>query len=172
MCSCCCPDFEGLPLSLLEAMGEGVVPVVSDLESGVREVVTETTGVRVPVGDVAAAAAAIAGLARDPARWERLSGEGRRLAREEYSAARMAERYVNLVATFPEASPIWPERVIVPPPQLVRAKWRFAGLPRLLRRWLNKYLGLSSPCPRRRWGVSTTRTCPAQGDIRVAPPGI
>ena len=39
-------DYEGLPLSLLEAMGEGVVPVVSDLESGMREVVTVGTGIR------------------------------------------------------------------------------------------------------------------------------
>src|SRR5262249_31910247 len=32
---------EGLPLSLLEAMGAGLVPVVSDLESGIREVVCD-----------------------------------------------------------------------------------------------------------------------------------
>src|SRR6185312_9465811 len=35
-------DYEGLPLSLLEAMGQGLVPVVSDLESGIREVVDKT----------------------------------------------------------------------------------------------------------------------------------
>ena len=35
-------DYEGLPLSLLEAMSEGLAPVVSDLESGMREMVTNT----------------------------------------------------------------------------------------------------------------------------------
>ncbi|HEY2082828.1 MAG TPA: glycosyltransferase family 4 protein, partial [Verrucomicrobiae bacterium] len=42
-------DYEGLPLSLLEAMGQGLVPVVSDLESGIREVVDRTVGLLVPV---------------------------------------------------------------------------------------------------------------------------
>ena len=50
-------DFEGLPLSLLEAMGAGVVPVVSDLPSGLAEVVDESRGRRAPVGDVAGTSA-------------------------------------------------------------------------------------------------------------------
>lgn len=33
-------DFEGLPLSLLEAMARGCVPVVAEMDCGVREVVT------------------------------------------------------------------------------------------------------------------------------------
>jgi len=34
-------DFEGLPLSLLEAMTEGCIPVVSDIESGVHEILKD-----------------------------------------------------------------------------------------------------------------------------------
>src|SRR5258708_7408499 len=41
-------DYEGLPLSLLEAMGHGVVPVVSDLESGIRDVVDNRSAILVP----------------------------------------------------------------------------------------------------------------------------
>ncbi|MGD0745823.1 MAG: glycosyltransferase family 4 protein, partial [Verrucomicrobiota bacterium] len=52
-------DHEGLPLSLLEAMGHGLVPVVSDLESGVREVVDATNGMLVPVDEVEGYARAI-----------------------------------------------------------------------------------------------------------------
>ena len=131
-------DFEGLPLSLLEAMGEGVVPVVSDLESGIRDVVTDATGVRVPVGDVDAAAAAIVALAREPARMATLAANAARVAREEYSAARMAQRYLDLLAEFPAATPVWPERVTVPRPQLLRHGWLFEGLPRIGRRWLRR----------------------------------
>jgi len=134
-------DFEGLPLSLLEAMGEGVVPVVSDLESGIRNVVTDATGIRVPVGDVAAAATAIAGLAREPARLAALAANAARLAREEYSAARMAQRYLDLLAEFPAATPVWPKQVAVPRPQLVRHGWLFEGWPRHGRRWLKRLAG-------------------------------
>jgi glycosyltransferase involved in cell wall biosynthesis len=131
-------DFEGLPLSLLEAMGEGVVPVASDLESGIRNIITDNTGVRVAVGDVAAAAAAIAALARDPARLEALSRNAARLVREEYNATQMAEKFLALVETFPSAFPDWPEEVVVPQPQLVRHGWLYEGLPRLGRRWLKQ----------------------------------
>jgi glycosyltransferase involved in cell wall biosynthesis len=131
-------DFEGLPLSLLEAMGEGVVPVVSDLESGIRNVVTDATGIRVPVGDVAAAATAIVALAREPARLAALATNAARLAREEYGAARMAQRYLDLLAEFPVAAPVWPEQVAVPRPQLLRHGWLFQGWPRLVRRRLKR----------------------------------
>ena len=56
---------EGLPLSLLEAMAAGLVPVVSDLESGIREVVRDGTGIRVTPGNVQGFADAIARLHRD-----------------------------------------------------------------------------------------------------------
>ena len=49
--------FEGLPLTLLEAMARGAVPVVTDLDSGISEVVHDRVNGRVfPVGqpDVAA----------------------------------------------------------------------------------------------------------------------
>lgn len=34
-------DYEGLPTSLLEGMGQGVVPIVTDMQSGIRELVTD-----------------------------------------------------------------------------------------------------------------------------------
>ena len=54
---------EGLPVSLLEAGAAGVVPIVSDLPSGIPDVVTpDKTGYRVPMNDVDGFAAAIAAL--------------------------------------------------------------------------------------------------------------
>lgn len=132
-------DFEGLPLSLLEAMGAGVVPVVSDLKSGIRDVVSETTGVRVPVGDVGAAAAAITALAREPVRLATLSANASRLAREEYSAVKMAGRYLDLIDEFPRVEPTWPESVADPRPLLVRHRWLYGGLLRKARRVLKHW---------------------------------
>jgi glycosyltransferase involved in cell wall biosynthesis len=59
--------FEGLPISLLEAMGQGCVPVVSDLRSGIREVVVEgRNGFRVPPGDLQGFAKRLAELHANP----------------------------------------------------------------------------------------------------------
>ncbi len=129
-------DYEGLPLSLLEAMGEGVVPVVSDLESGLRQVVTDETGIRVPVGDVAGAARAIGLLARDPLRLATLSAASSRLAQEEYGAARMGQRYLELIGSLSKGPVHWPENVEVPVPLLVGQRWMYQGWPRRVRRWL------------------------------------
>lgn len=109
-------DYEGLPLSLLEAMGEGVVPVVSDLESGMRQVVTPETGVRVPIGDVNAAAEAISSLGRDTARCASLANAAAEHVRQHYSAGLMAERYLKLISELEKGKAVWPSEVSVPVP--------------------------------------------------------
>lgn len=46
-------EFEGLPVSLLEAMGRGCIPVVTDVRSGIPELVQNgVNGFRVSVGDI------------------------------------------------------------------------------------------------------------------------
>jgi glycosyltransferase involved in cell wall biosynthesis len=45
--------FEGLPVSLLEAMSRGLVPVVSDIRSGIPELIRNgENGLIAPVGDI------------------------------------------------------------------------------------------------------------------------
>ncbi|HWY78142.1 MAG TPA: glycosyltransferase family 4 protein [Verrucomicrobiae bacterium] len=129
-------DFEGLPLSLLEAMGEGVVPVVSDLESGMREVVTAEIGIRVPVGDVAAAADAVMTLATFPGRLSAMSAAATRLARERYSAVGMADRYVGLIRELSRGAAVWPADVEVPAPLHEKRRWLYRGFFRRARRIL------------------------------------
>lgn len=134
-------DYEGLPLSLLEAMCQGVVPVVSDLKSGIREVVTEAGGIRVPVGDVSAAAAAIIALAGDR---QRLNGMARAASvhvRQNFSAARMADKYLQLVDALAVKPVDWPGEVCVPTPIGVRPEWLFSGPPRVLRRIIKRAVG-------------------------------
>jgi glycosyltransferase involved in cell wall biosynthesis len=103
-------DFEGLPLSLLEAMGQGVVPVVSDLPSGIREAVTDDTGVRVPIGDSHAAVEAIASLARDRQRLKAMSDAASISVRRNFGADRMAGKYLDLVDRLAPRPVVWPRR--------------------------------------------------------------
>jgi hypothetical protein len=127
-------DYEGLPLSLLEAMGEGVVPVISDLKSGTGDVVTERNGLKVKVGDVAAAADAIISLAGSPARLAEISASASELARGEYSSARMAERYLSLIGSLAKTEALWPADVEVYPPLMLPHPWLYRGLARRARR--------------------------------------
>jgi glycosyltransferase involved in cell wall biosynthesis len=131
-------DFEGLPLSLLEAMGCGVVPVVSDLPSGLAEVVNDSRGIRVSVGDVTAAAQAITELSQDRAKLDRCSESCADFVRAHYSAEAMASRYIRLVPEDEGSEIVWP-RANVPVPLGVKHKWMFAGLPRLIRRWVKRF---------------------------------
>jgi glycosyltransferase involved in cell wall biosynthesis len=134
-------DFEGLPLSLLEAMGNGVVPVVSDLPGGMQQVVSPDCGVRVPVGDVEAAATAITALATDRERLERLSATAVPKVRQGYSAEGMAARYLRVIeeGCAGKPAPSWPQTVKVPSP-LVLNPWLYQGWPRKVRRGLKAIL--------------------------------
>ena len=92
---------EGLPVALVEAMGCGVVPVVSNIESGVPDVVTaEITGLLPEVGDVAGFAAAIARLDADRPLLERLSAAGRRTVEERFDVRDRVSDYQALYAKY------------------------------------------------------------------------
>lgn len=129
-------DFEGLPLSLLEAMGAGVVPVVSDLPGVMAEVVESTRGVCVPVGDVERAAQAILELSRDRTRLHNCATRAARFAREHFSADIMAEKYLRVINEL--AAPVrdWPATVAIPTPLGVSPAWLYSGAARTVRRWL------------------------------------
>jgi glycosyltransferase involved in cell wall biosynthesis len=78
--------WEGLPLTILEAMSVGC-PVIATDVNGCREAVTDgVSGLLVAPGDPAALAAAIDRLLADPALRVRLSVEARRTIEERFSA--------------------------------------------------------------------------------------
>ena len=83
--------FEGLPLSVLEAMAAGR-PVVSSAIGGTDEaVVQEETGLLVPPGDAGALARALLRVLSDASLATKWGDAGRSRVREHFSAATMVE---------------------------------------------------------------------------------
>jgi len=94
---------EGLPVAVLEAMGAGVVPVVSNIDSGVPDVVTNgETGCLPAVGNVDAFAGAVARLARDRSMLERLSTFARESVRNRFDVRERTAAYQALYERYAE----------------------------------------------------------------------
>ena len=130
-------DYEGLPLSLLEAMGHGLVPVVSDLPSGVGAVVDETNGRLVKPDDIAGYAREIAWLHGHRAEMAAMSLAGRRKVRALYSTGAMADRWLAIFEKTAGRMPDWPvEWKILPP--VGGNPFTFSALGRWIRRWKSK----------------------------------
>jgi len=89
--------FEGGPLTLLESMARGLVPVCGDIPCLIQEVVNERNGFRVPHTDPAAYVESLARLDQDRPLLESMSEEARRTIRQDFSVIAMAERYVDFI---------------------------------------------------------------------------
>ena len=95
--------YEGLPVALLEAAVRGVVPVVSDLPSGIPEVVHNgKTGFRTPVGDIDAMAEAIASIDANRDALERMSSAITALSRSRFDISERAVEYQQLFSRWSE----------------------------------------------------------------------
>lgn len=79
-------DYEGLPVALMEAMAQGVVPVVRSIASGIPELVEDGRSGLLVTDDPADAARAIRRLAGDPGLWQRCQQEARQRIVSAYSA--------------------------------------------------------------------------------------
>jgi len=92
-------DFEGMPISLLEAMAHGCVPVVSDLASGIPDLVIDgVTGFRVPVGDVERFASYIERLYNDRSLMERMATAAHEhLSNNGFRDIDMGEKYREII---------------------------------------------------------------------------
>lgn len=93
-------EFEGLPLSLLEAMAHQVVPVVTHIQSGVSEILKHRENAMLsPVYDMEEMAKNIETLYRDPELTKRLSEEAyKTLPQYKLTAAQMGEQYEAVIA--------------------------------------------------------------------------
>ena len=90
-------DYEGLPISVLEAMAAGVVPVCLATQSGVRELVDDGETGLVVHDRGRGLVAAIERLRGDPGEWRRLSSGARRRVVQSYSDDSMAAKWTDLL---------------------------------------------------------------------------
>lgn len=94
----CCSDYEGVSLSILEAMMQGR-PIVATAVGGNPEVLRNDAGVLVEPRQPALMAQALVRLAHDPDLRARLGARSRAVATERYGIGRMISDYRRLYAT-------------------------------------------------------------------------
>lgn len=93
-------DNEGTPVALIEAAAAGTPAVATDV-GGVREIVTDETGIVVPRGDASELARALVRIAGDADLRERLGVAARRHVAAMYSAERLLR---DVTALYDELS--------------------------------------------------------------------
>ena len=109
-------EFEGMSISMLESMGQGCVPIVTDV-SGAKEKITHgQTGFIVAVGDVAAMAQIIADLDANRSRVEQISNACIASVRDHHRFDAYDQAFVKIMRECMSGPPAkWPEsRAIVP----------------------------------------------------------
>lgn len=95
--------FEGFPVALVEAMAAGLPAIVSDIPSGVPEIVDPgVSGERPRVGDARAFAGAIARLDRDRGRLEAMSAAARQAVAIRFDIRDRVADYQTLYARWQE----------------------------------------------------------------------
>lgn len=90
---------EAFPLAVVEAMSCGLPVVVSDV-GGLGEIVTPGVGVRVPAGDPASLAAAVAGLIENSTARAELGAAARARVLEHFTLAAQADRYLAVMQSL------------------------------------------------------------------------
>lgn len=90
-------SFEGLSVGMLEAMAQGVVPVVSDIRSGVPDIIKPgENGLIAPVGDFVRFADHLEYLWKNPEQCRRIGQAAQQTVRLGYDVDTMVDRYVEL----------------------------------------------------------------------------
>jgi glycosyltransferase involved in cell wall biosynthesis len=109
-------EYEGMSISMLESMGQGCVPIVTDV-SGAREKIThDRTGFVVAIGDVAAMAQIIADLDGDRARVQQIANACISSLRDHGGFDAYDQQFVGIMRECMSGPPArWPSsKAIVP----------------------------------------------------------
>ena len=166
---------EGFSVALLEAMGAGLVPVVSDIASGVPDVVESgVTGFRPPVAAADGFAAAIATLDRDRDRLEIMSRAARNIIVERYDIRQRVGDYQALYARWQDLLRHRPQAVTLPYGSRLDQPW----LPnaavyavRTTQRWLRGWDEPVKKSIKFRWSSVRTDGFRSIGSTSVLPSG-
>ena len=89
-------DYEGLPVSMLEAMAAGVVPICLDVRSGIREALEHGVNGLIVKDRADDFFSAVKSLS-DSAKWQKLSLAARETVRQRYSVEECARQWVSLL---------------------------------------------------------------------------
>ena len=127
-------DYEGFGLSVAEAMGCGLVPVVSDLPAGIPEMVDHTTGIVVPMDDVAGYARGILHLHEHRDELAAKSAAARVRVKTRFSLAAMTDRWLAVMPAPPPVMSQWPARWNISAPLEVKNSFYYSRPMRVLRR--------------------------------------
>ena len=115
--------FEGMPLSMLEAMGQGCVPVVTDLRSGISETIQQgVNGFRCEVGDAVAYARCLRTLYEAPAVHTEMALRAWETVNARFRLETMADRYVGLFERMLSQRFVRPAGAIKRSPSMPRAE--------------------------------------------------
>jgi glycosyltransferase involved in cell wall biosynthesis len=109
-------EFEGMSISMLESMGQGCVPIVTDV-SGAKEKITHGhTGFVVAVGDIGSMAQIIADLDADRARIQQISNACISSLRDHHEFDTYDQQFVKIMRECMSGPPVrWPgTKAIVP----------------------------------------------------------
>ncbi len=134
-------EMEGGPLTLLEAMSLGLVPVCNEIPCMIQEVINSTNGFRVP-RDSEAYAESLAKLDRNRTLLEQMSAAAREAITKNYTIEAMAGRYLEFInaLTSDRAIVSWPARIEPRPMRASTPIRRLAqiGIVRPFRRMLKR----------------------------------
>lgn len=92
--------LEGLPVSMLEAMSVGCVPVISEFNQGIRKTLPTSVGFILPVGDIMAFSETIAALHFDREELEKRSILSRELIQKQFDIQSRAKEYFDLFKEY------------------------------------------------------------------------
>src|SRR5262249_15732210 len=90
-------DYEGLPISMLEAMAAGVVPICLDMRSGIREAIEHGVNGLIVKDRTDGFFSAVKALQGDQVRWQELSMAARETVARRYSIEECARQWTGLL---------------------------------------------------------------------------
>lgn len=112
-------DFEGQPVALMEAMATGLVPICTNISSGIPElIINEESGLLINDRN-SDLIAAVKRLLEDPILWKQISNNALNKAIGEYSIDATTKKWIDflneLVIDVQKKTLAFPNKIILPP---------------------------------------------------------